>query len=191
MNTTTKRNRFSSRALLACVVLGALGAVITILSRVIGVALQGTVPWLSFPAPVPWFLGILIAPILIRRAGAALLTSVVTAVASFGGLALCAGIVVEAAFLVTRWVRSRGEREWPAPRSRWWLSWSLLAALLVSIMSFGFMFLYQEFVLLDGGIKILAFAVRIGLGLVYGWLAWLVVNGLIRAGVNPQRIPTT
>jgi ABC-type thiamin/hydroxymethylpyrimidine transport system permease subunit len=177
--------RFSSRALLACVVLG---AVITILARVVGVALQATVPWLSFPAPVPWFLGILIAPLLIRRPGAALLTSAVTAVASFGGLALCAGVVVEAVFLVTLRVRTRGGRGLPPTQSRTWLAWALLTAALVSAMSFGFMFLYREFQLLDDDVKLLALVVRVGLGLVYGWLAWLAARGLLRAGVDPQRI---
>jgi hypothetical protein len=44
------------------VVLGALGAVIIHAARLLGLILQGTIPWLSFPAPLPWFLGILIAP---------------------------------------------------------------------------------------------------------------------------------
>ncbi|MGO1770146.1 MAG: hypothetical protein ACTHZX_09355, partial [Microbacterium sp.] len=95
------RSRLTSRALLACVILGALGAVIVHASRVLGVALQAGVPWLSFPAPLPWFLGILIAPLLVRRVGAALLTSIVTTVAGFGALALCGGIVVELLFVAT------------------------------------------------------------------------------------------
>jgi cation transporter-like permease len=55
-------------------------------------------------------------------------------------------------------------------------------------MSFGFMFLYREFQLLDDDVKLLALVVRVGLGLVYGWLAWLAARGLLRAGVDPQRI---
>lgn len=179
--------RFSTRVLLACVVLGALGAVIVHASRLLGVALQGTVPWLSFPAPLPWFLGILIAPLLTQRVGSALLTSVVTAVAGFGGLALCAGIVIEAAFVATRLLRGRS-RAWPSPRSAYWLGWAILAAVLASLLSFGFMFLYQEFLLLEGGVKLLALAVRIVIGVVYAWLAWAITIGLLRAGVNPGRI---
>ncbi len=180
--------RFSSRALLACVVLGALGAVIVHLSRILGLALQATVPWLSFPAPVPWFLGILVAPLLTQRAGAALLTSIVTTVAGFGALALCAGVVIDLTFMSTQRIRAHG---WPPARSPFWLWWAIFASLLVSAMSFGFMFLYQEFFLLDTGLKIAALAIRIVLGVFYAWLAWFITLGLLRAGVNPQRITVT
>lgn len=180
--------KFSTRALLACVVLGAFGAVLVHAARIVGVALQGSVPWLSFPAPLPWFLGILIAALLVQRAGAALLTSVVTAIIGFGALALCAGIVIELAWLGARWLRGRSDAGLPPLRSRFWLWWSILAGVLVSLMSFGFMFLYQEFLLLDGGVKLLALVTRVGLGVLYAWLAWIIAVGLVRAGVNPQRI---
>jgi cation transporter-like permease len=172
------------------VVLGALGAVIIHAARLLGLILQGTIPWLSFPAPLPWFLGILIAPLLTQRVGSALLTSLVTAVIGFGGLALCAGIVVELTFLAARTLRGRNQT-WPPPRSPRWLVWTIVAAVLVSLMSFGFMFLYQEFLLLDADIKLLALAMRVALGVAYAWLAWAIANGLLRAGVDPARVART
>ncbi|AHI21392.1 MULTISPECIES: ABC transporter permease [Actinomycetes] len=186
--TSLKSDRFSTRALLTFVVLGALGAIIVHVSRILGVALQATVPWLAFPAPVPWFLGILIAALLIQRSGAALLTSIVTTVAGFGALALCAGIVIELTFFITRRLRSQTQPTWPPARSQFWLWWAILACAIVSLMSFGFMFFYQEFLLLDPSIKLLALIIRVGLGVLYGWGAWVMTIGLLRANVNPQRI---
>lgn len=184
----TQPRKFTTRALLACVVLGALGAVLALSSRFLSLTLQGTVPWLAFPAPLPWFLSILVAALLIQRTGAALLTSIITTVLSFGALSLCAGIVVELAFLAVRRVQRRDDAGLPPTRSRFLLWWTFITATLVSLMSYGFMFLYQEFLLLDSGVKLLAFAIRTSLGLLYAWLAWLVAIGLLRAGVNPQRI---
>jgi cation transporter-like permease len=66
-----------------------------------------------------------------------------------------------------------------------------VAAVLVSLMSFGFMFLYQEFLLLDADIKLLALAMRVALGVAYAWLAWAIANGLLRAGVDPARVART
>jgi hypothetical protein len=179
--------RLSTRMLLACVVLGALGAAVVHAARILGLLLQGTLPWLSFPAPLPWFLGILIAPLLTQRAGTALLTSLVTAVAGFGGLALCAGIVIEASFLLTRALGGRGTAL-PPPASRRWIGWAILAATLVSLMGFGFMFLYQEFLLLDEAVKLLALAVRLVLGVLYAWVAWALTGSVLRAGVDPARL---
>lgn len=185
---SAKKSTFTTRALLACVVLGALGAVLVHASRILGVAFQATIPWLSFPAPLPWFLGILVAPLLIQRSGAALLTSLVSSVIGFGALALCAGIVIELAFFALRWLRHGQGDGFPSARSTFWLWWALLSSTLVSLMSFGFMFLYQEFLLLEPGIKTLAVAIRVVLGAVYAWLAWIIARGLLQAGVNPQRI---
>lgn len=181
--------RFTTRAILACVVLGGLGAVLIHASRLLGLVLQGTLPWLAFPAPLPWVLGILIAPLLTQRVGAALLTSAVTAIIGFGGLALCAGVVVEAGFQLARWVRGRsGTLTWPPVSAPYWLIWALILSGLTGIMNFGFMFLFKEFLLLDPEVKLLALGVRVVLGVLYGWLSWLIARALLASGVNPQRV---
>lgn len=186
-DTTRKPRKFPTRILLTCVVLGAFSAVIIHIARPLGLALQATVPWLAFPAPLPWFLGILIAPLLTQRVGTALITSIVATIAGFGSLALGAGIIVEAIFIATRQIKGH-EREWPTAKKPYWLGWALLAATVTSIFSFALMFMYQEFQHLDTNLKLLALAVRILLGALYAWLAWATTKGLLRAGINPSRI---
>lgn len=163
---------FTTRTLLVCVVLGAFSGVLAIASRVLGLALQTALPWLSFPAPLPWFLGVLVAGLLVRRPGAALLASVVGAIVAFGALVVCGGIVVELVLLALRRL----------PR----LAAALAVGAGVGLMSFGFMYLYPEFRLLPAELHLLGLAVRIVLCVGYGWFAWWLAVRLARAGFGPD-----
>ena len=184
-------SRLTTRSLLACAVLGAFTAVLIHLSRFLGLALAAGAPWLSFPAPLPWFLVIIAAALLVQRSGAALLTSFIGAVIGVGALSLCGGIVVEIVFLVARKLGAAPARVTAAERARLprsSLVIALISGVLVAAMMFGFMFLYKEFLLIPAELKIAAAAVRVALGLVYGWLAYVLVNALLRVGVDPQGV---
>lgn len=173
----------TTRSLMACVVLGAFTALLVHAARWIGLAVQATVPWLAFPAPVPWFLGIIVAALLIPRAGAALITSVIGAVAGFGWTALVAGILIEAVF----WIVRRSRRGEPAlVLSRRDILAALITGLLLGLMNVAFMFVYQEFRLMDDGVKVLAVAARLVLGVLYALLAIWITRLMVRAGIDPE-----
>lgn len=170
MAATTAR-LFSTRTLLVCAALAVVAGVIAQLSRVLGVAIQAIVPWLSFPAPLPWFLGIMVAVALFRRPGVALITGFLGMVASAGGLVLVGGIIIELVFLTGRY------RRWSPPRY-------YLAAGLIAVVNFGFMYLYADFATLPILVQILAFLIRLGLYLGYAWLALWTTAQLERAGIH-------
>lgn len=170
MAATTVR-LFSTRTLLVCAALAVVAGVIAQLSRVLGVAIQAIVPWLSFPAPLPWFLGIMVAVALFRRPGVALITGFLGMVASAGGLVLVGGIIIELVFLTGRY------RRWSPPRY-------YLAAGLIAVVNFGFMYLYADFATLPILVQILAFLIRLGLYLGYAWLALWTTAQLKRAGIH-------
>ena len=179
---------FTTRSLLVCVVLGAFTAAFVHLSRILGVLFWSIAPWLGAPAPVvPWYLMIIVAALLIPRFGSALITGIVGAVVGVGTMALLAALVIEAVFALARWGRRRRNAE-PAPvgdRSGLW--WGIIAGVLAGVMSYGFMFTVREFRLLDGALMVVALLIRIVSGAVFGWLAYLIVQGLLRAGFDPTR----
>ncbi|SJN47031.1 hypothetical protein FM104_15585 [Microbacterium esteraromaticum] len=154
-----------------CAALAVVAGVIAQLSRVLGVAIQAIVPWLSFPAPLPWFLGIMVAVALFRRPGVALITGFLGMVASAGGLVLVGGIIIELVFLTGRY------RRWSPARY-------YLAAGLIAVVNFGFMYLYADFTTLPILVQILAFLIRLGLYLGYAWLALWTTAQLERAGIH-------
>ncbi|WP_087133130.1 ECF transporter S component [Microbacterium esteraromaticum] len=167
----TTARLFSTRTLLVCAALAVVAGVIAQLSRVLGVAIQAIVPWLSFPAPLPWFLGIMVAVALFRRPGVALITGFLGMVASAGGLVLVGGIIIELVFLTGRY------RRWSPARY-------YLAAGLIAVVNFGFMYLYADFTTLPILVQILAFLIRLGLYLGYAWLALWTTAQLERAGIH-------
>lgn len=179
---------FSTRTLLICVVLGAFTAAFVHLSRILGVLFWSVAPWLGAPAPVvPWFLMLIVAAILVPRFGSALIAGVIGAVVGVGTMALFAAIVIELVFLLGRWlVRRRHEGTLPAIGDRTWLWWGMLAGVAAGVMSYGFMFTVREFLVLPGELMLAALGVRIVTGAIFGWLAWLIVKGLLRAGFEPD-----
>lgn len=170
--TAAPRERFfTTRTLLICAALAVITAILAQLARVLGVTLQAVVPWLAFPAPVPWFLGILIAVALFRRPGIATVTAFIGMIASAGGLVLVGGIIVELVFLAGRYRR--------------WDPWRFyLAAALIALVNFGFMYLYGLFTALPIGLQLLALAIRLALYLGYTWLALWVTARLEQAGIR-------
>ena len=63
---------------------GAFAALIVALTRPLSLALAAAVPWLAYPAPLPWFMPVIMAVLLLRLPGAALVTGVIAAVAGRG-----------------------------------------------------------------------------------------------------------
>jgi ABC-type thiamin/hydroxymethylpyrimidine transport system permease subunit len=176
---------FTTRSLLACVVLGAFTAAFVHLSRVFGVLLWSTAPWLGAPAPfIPWFLTIILAGILIPRFGSALITSLIGAVVGIGSMAFVAGIVAEIVFTVARaQQRRRGTESAPAGDRRW-LVWSIVAGIAIGLVSYGMMFTVAEFRLLSSDLMLLALGIRLVAGAAWGVIAYLLAKALLRAGLN-------
>lgn len=183
--TAPARPRFTTRSLLLCVVLGAFTAAILHLARIVGMMLLATAPWLGSPsALIPWFVMILVAALLVPRAGAALLTSVIGTLAGVGTMSLMAGIVIELVFISARAIqRRRGGIAEVGDRSGLWVS--IVAAVLVGAMSFGMLFAIKEFQALTPALMSLGIVVRIVAGLAYGALAYGIVRGLLGAGFDP------
>lgn len=177
---------YTTRSLLVCVVLGAFTAAVLHLARFIGMLLLAVAPWLGSPsALIPWFAFIIVAALLVQRPGAAVLTALIGTVAGVGAMSLMAGVVVEAVFLVGRAVRRR-RRGAIAPvgdRAELWLA--VTAGILTGGMSYATLFTIQEFLALPAGLIVLGLVVRIVAGILYGWLAFAVVRGLLRAGFDP------
>ena len=175
MNTTGTTGRrptlLTARPLMMCVVLGAFTALIVMGTRLLSLAIAATVPWLAYPAPTPWFLAVIMAPLLVRLPGAALVTGVIGLVGG-GGMGVFAALIVEAMALPF-W---RKERFSPL--------WAVTAGVLIGIMTFGFMFVVPEFTAIPLELKMLALAVRVLTGALYGWIAWVLVGALNRAGIG-------
>ena len=90
----------TARPLMMCVVLGAFAILIIVVTRTMSLAIGVALPWLSYPVPLPWYMPVIMAPLLVRRQGAALVTGLLAAVA--GGMALLAALVIELAALPWR-----------------------------------------------------------------------------------------
>lgn len=181
-----RSQKFNTRSLLVCVVLGAFTGAFVHLSRVLGVMFWTTAPWLGAPAPiVPWYLMIIVAALLVPRFGSALITGFIGAVVGVGTMALLAAIVIEAVFGLFRAQarRSGAEVAVGARRTLWW---AVTAGIAAGVMSYGFMFTVQEFRVLDAGLMLVALAVRIVTGALFGWLAWLITRGLLKAGFTVE-----
>lgn len=176
---------FTTRSLLICVVLGAATIALVHLARFVGVLLFGVAPWLGRPsALVPYFVLLIVAAILVPRAGSALLASLVATVGGIGTMALMAGIMVEIGFLIGRAVQRKRRGEIAPVGDRSWLWWSVIAGWFVGLNSFALLFTFQEFLALPPGLMLAGLGVRLVAGLIYGWLAWLIVKGLLKAGFD-------
>lgn len=172
-NTTGRPRLLTARPLMMCVVLGAFTALIVLGTRVLSLAIAAALPWLAYPAPTPWFLAIIMAPMLVRLPGAALVTGVVGLVGG-GGMGLFAALIVELMVLPMR-------RHWRLTRM-----WAVTAGILIGCMTFGFMFVVPEFNAISPSLKLLALAVRVATGALYGWLAWSLARALVRAGIGER-----
>lgn len=178
---------FSTRALLVCVVLGAFTAAFVHLSRILGVLFWSIAPWLGAPAPVvPWYLMILVAALLVPRFGSALITGIVGAIVGVGTMALLAALVIELVFWLSRVTQRRRSGRVAEVGDRSGLWWSIVAGIAAGVMSYGFMFTVKEFLLLPGDLMLLALVIRILTGALFGWLAYVIVRGLLRAGFDPD-----
>lgn len=175
MTPSRRPGLLTARPLMMCVVLGAFTALIVALTRMLSLAVGASIPWLAYPAPTPWFLPVIMAPLLVRRSGAAAITGLIGAVGG-GGMALLAALVVEAFVLPFR-------QGW-----RLKLPWAMTAGVLIGFMTFGFMFIIPEFTAISSNLKALALAVRVVTGMGYGWLAWILVRSLNRAGVGERPV---
>lgn len=180
------RSRFrmptlTTRALIVCCVLGAASGLIIQIARPVGWVLKVTVPWLAFPTPFPWMLPMITAALLLRRPGVATITSVVAGIVGFNPFSPISGLIIDA--VLAPWTM-RGNRD----SSGGWLLAAVLASMAVGAVNWISMFFYREFLLLDTVWIVMAGVVRIGLGAVYGWLAWLLAERLIGAGFDLRGI---
>ncbi|MEZ2189344.1 ECF transporter S component [Corynebacterium sp. CCM 9204] len=171
----------TTRALIVCCVLGAASGLIIQVVRPIGWMLRATVPWLAFPTPFPWMLPMITAALLLRRPGVATVTSVVAGIVGFNPFSPISGLIIDA--VLAPWTM-RGNRD----TSSGWLLAAMLASAAVGAVNWISMFFYREFLLLDTIWIIMAGVVRIGLGLIYGWLAWLLARKLVSAGFDLRGI---
>lgn len=180
-------SRLTTRSLLVTVVLGAFTAVLVHLSRIVGVALLGAAPWLGSPAPIiPWYLMIVVAALLIPHFGAALITGVIGAAAGVGTQALLSAIMIAIVFAIARAVLHR-RGQLPAVGERPWLPWALLSAVAATLPSLAILFTIKEFLLLDAGYWFASLGLRLVTGVLFGYLAYVIVRGLLRAGFEPER----
>lgn len=165
----------AARPLMMCVVLGAFTVAIVAITRIETIAMSTTLPWLSFPAPLPWFVPVIMATLLVRRSGAALVTGTIGAIGG-GGMAFLAAIIVELCALPFK-------AEWKL--SLWW---AMLAGAGIGVMSFGFMFMFPEFAEVSAQLKIAGFIARILTSCIYGALAFWLVQKLHSIGIGgPSR----
>lgn len=165
MSATPFPKLLTARPLMICVVLGALAVGIVAITRVVTIAITASLPWLSFPAPLPWFVPVIMATLLVRRSGAALIIGFIGLVGG-GGMVFIAAVIVELFALPFR--------------STWRLNvwWAMAAGVAVGIMSFGFMFMFPEFTSLPAKLIITALVVRIATGAAYGALAFYLARKL-------------
>ncbi len=161
----------SARPLMMCVVLGAFAVAITWIAKLVNVAIMGSVPWLSFPPPIPFFVPVIMAPIMVKRRWAAMLTAVIAAVIG-GGMQLAAGILVELA----TWL---GAKNW-----RFSAKWAITTGAAFGAVAFGIMFVFPEFRAVAPGLKVAALVIKVVVFGLYGWLALVLVHALERAGIR-------
>ena len=183
--TQVKSPKFTTRSLLACVVLGVFGALFVFVARFIGLMLDASVGWLSYPPPAPIVIGALIAPILIRKGGAAALTGVITAVIGFGAMALVGALFIEAFFFIGRklLVVVPGK---PLINKRV-LLWGIGAGICAGIgMSMGVLMVRAALDALPLNLVLLGTLIKIVIHLCYGVLAVFITKALLAVGINPQ-----
>ncbi|MGO3152352.1 MAG: hypothetical protein ACTIJJ_06990 [Galactobacter sp.] len=175
----------TTRSLLVCVVLGAFTGVLIHLGRFVGWLTLSTAPWFGSPsALIPWYLMILVAALLIPRFGPALITGLVGTAIGVGTMALVAAVCVEIVFALARLARRSKGGLRPGDRAGLW--WAMSAGILAGASSYSAMFTIQEFQDLPDSLQLLGLAIRIVTGALWGWLAHLIVLGLLKAGYRPD-----
>lgn len=181
--------RLTTRSLMACAVFGATSAVFVWLAIFLNPVMSGTLPWLAFPAPTPFFIGSLLSVLVIRKAGVATLAGAITTIIGYGAMALLAGLFVElVAFL--------GKRLLVPVKGNFYTARTFIWALLggaaggAGIASGIFMVaaaresLSWELLLLGSVIKIL-------IGMIYGTIGYWIARTIFAAGTNPQGLVAT
>lgn len=182
---TKSSKRYTTRSLLACVVLGVLGAVFVFIARFIGLMLDASAGWISYPPPVPVVIGALIAPILIRKGGAATLTGLVTAILGFGTMALVGALFIEAFYFAGRKLLVVESSQSLVNKKV--LLWGLGAGVVAGIgMSTGVLMVRAVLDALPLELVLLGTLIKIIIHLVYGVLAVVIAKALFNAGINPQ-----
>lgn len=162
----------SARPLMTCVVLGAFSAVLIWITKWMTISVTAAIPWISFPAPLPFWVPILVAPLLLKRQWVALITAVIAAVLSAGAMAIFVAICIEIVVFLRR------------NRDQLSVGWVLSNGVLIGLMTFGFMFLFPEFSQLPLTYILLACVIRLVTNVVYAYLAWLAARALQRAGIG-------
>ncbi|MDO5729669.1 MAG: hypothetical protein Q4P71_08610 [Actinomycetaceae bacterium] len=178
------KNRLTTRSLMACVVLGAFSAVLVHATRLVTLSIQTTLPWLAYPAPVPYFIGIIMAPLLIRRTGVALLTGLIAAIGGFGAMALLAGIAIELVYILGR--RALPVTDDGPLLNRRALAWSAIAGIAGGLSLASGVLFFKEVLALPPHLLLTGLAIKVGLGLVYGVISYYLVQALFSIGINPQ-----
>lgn len=177
-------DRLTTRSLMACVVLGAFCAVLVHATRLITISIQSALPWLAYPAPVPYFIGIIMASLLIRRTGVALLTGLIGAIGGFGAMALLAGIAIELVFVLGRRLLLVTADSPLLNRSAF--IWACIAGIAGGLSLASGVLFFKEVLALPSHLLLTGLAIKVTLGLVYGIIAYYLVHALFGIGINPQ-----
>lgn len=162
----------SARPLMICVVLGAFSAILIWITKWMTITVTAAIPWLSFPAPLPFWVPILVAPLLLKRQWVALITAVIAAVLSAGAMAVFVALCIEVMVFLRK------------NRQALSVGWVLLNGVVIGLMTFGFMFLFPEFSQLPMPLILLALAIRLVTNVVYAYLAWIVARALQGVGIG-------
>lgn len=183
------KDRLTTRSLMACVVLGAFSAVLVHATRLITLSIQTTLPWLAYPAPVPYFIGIIMAPLLIRRTGVALLTGLIAAIGGFGAMAFLAGIAIELVYVLGR--RALSVTDDSPLLDRRAFAWSCVAGIAGGLSLASGVLFFKEVLALPPHLLLTGLAIKLILGLVYGIISYYLVQALFSIGINPQGLGVT
>lgn len=182
------KDRITTRALMATVVLGACGAASVHIAHFLHYALKVSLPWLSSPTPVPWWTFTLVAVFLIPRTGIATLQGLLAAVIGFGSMSLVTGIITEGVMWVGRSMKKSQARSRDNPIPRYELWWALLASLLSALFTYSIIVFVPEFSVMGWDVKLYSLLIRLSIGVLAVPIAYGIAKALFFTGHDPQGI---
>lgn len=177
------------RSLLASIILGVAGAAFVIPLRMLNHTLMTTAPWISHPPPFPFWIFSLVAILLIRRPGAALIQSIVTFVIAWGPMGIINALIIELIFFFV-WRRNTPKVSFKKPFGRNDLIWVFIASTLCGIATFGWMMILPEARQYSGDLLTYSLLIRAAVGIIAAPIAYYITLGIFKAGRDPQGLLT-